>query len=149
MAEMRYFGTGYTGSGSAEEDLKEAAALFQQAANSDNALSLNNMAVMLLNGVGVAKNETMAFEYFNRSAGLGNAWGINSLAACYIYGLGVAANRKRGIELWAQAANEGNSQVRSLPWPASLSLSSAAKASFESTAAVLVHASLVLTARFF
>jgi TPR repeat protein len=108
---MRYFGTGYTGSGSKQSDMKEAAELFEQAAGSDNALSLNNMAVMLLNGVGVAKNKTKAFEYFNRSAALGNAWGINSLAACYINGNGVEANRRKGIELWQQAADMGNSQA--------------------------------------
>jgi len=111
VAEMRYFGTGYTGSGSKQSDMKEAAELFEQAAGSDNALSLNNMAVMLLNGVGVAKNKTKAFEYFNRSAALGNAWGINSLAACYINGNGVEANRRKGIELWQQAADMGNSQA--------------------------------------
>jgi TPR repeat protein len=68
----------------------------------------NNFSVIYQNGVGVAKNETRAFEYFNRSAALGNGWGMNSLASCYVYGHGVAPNRTRGIELWHQAAAKGN-----------------------------------------
>ena len=76
-----------------------------QAAAADNPLSLNNLGVMYQNGVGVPKNDTLAFYYFNRSAALGNAWGINSLATCYVYGTGVAPNRSRGIELWHDAGS--------------------------------------------
>lgn len=68
---------------------------WEQAAEQENPLSLNNLGVMYLNGVGVDKNETRAAEFFARSAALGNAYGITSLAACYIYGQGLPANRSK------------------------------------------------------
>ena len=60
---------------------------------------------MYQNGVGVPKNDTLAFYYFNRSAALGNALGINSLGTCYVYGTGTAPNRSQGIDLWHDAGS--------------------------------------------
>ena len=61
-----------------------------------------------LNGIGVKKNPTLAFELFRSAAAGGNTDGQTWLGVCYLEGLGTAQKYEKARELFEKASGEGN-----------------------------------------
>jgi TPR repeat protein len=58
-------------------------------------------------GIGVAKDEKKAFEWYKKSAEQGNAVGQGYLGLCFYNGQGVAQDHKESVKWFTKAAEQG------------------------------------------
>ena len=61
-----------------------------------------------MSGIGVAKDEKKAFEWFTKSAEQGGAYDRIDLGECYEKGKGVAKDEKKAVEWYIKSAEQGN-----------------------------------------
>lgn len=60
------------------------------------------------NGIGVPKDEKLAFEWYLKSAEQGNSLGQAYLGRCYRRGIGVAKDEAKGTALYNKSAEQGD-----------------------------------------
>ncbi|UZO16541.1 uncharacterized protein OCT59_007926 [Rhizophagus irregularis] len=87
---------------------QKAFELYQNAANSDNALGIISLGYCYEKGIGTNINKQKAFELYQKAANLGNARGIYNLGYCYQDGTGTSIDNQKAFELYQKAANLGN-----------------------------------------
>jgi TPR repeat protein len=89
-------------------DLAAAADWYRKAADQDDERGLCNLAVLLLQGRGVAKDPAQAVALLTRAAEQGSAFAKYRLAAAYQEGEGVPQDYARCVHWYAQAAADGH-----------------------------------------
>ncbi|GAA3370735.1 hypothetical protein GCM10020367_18540 [Streptomyces sannanensis] len=80
---------------------------FRAAADVGHAAGQRGLAHMLINGIGVERNEKMAADLFRSAAAAGDAFAKHNLAGMYLRGVGVDEDRGRAIALLTAASREG------------------------------------------
>jgi Sel1 repeat len=78
----------------------------------EDARGINNLGMMLLNGVGEDRDLVEAFNLFTLAAGAGDAEAINNLGQMYEMGWGTPVDTKTAIELYAKALRKGSAAAR-------------------------------------
>jgi hypothetical protein len=82
-------------------------------AENGDAFSQTVLAEWYLDGTnGVAKDQNLAFYWFEKAASQGYSEAQNNLACCYAYGLGVAPNKDLAATWWLKAAEQGDSAAQ-------------------------------------
>ena len=89
-------------------NLVEAIKLYKQAADKKNGYAMNAIGLLYKNGHGVAKDENLAFEWFQRSATANNYEGMANLGYCYLMGEGTTKNLKQAYSLLKKSAEAEN-----------------------------------------
>ncbi|MBL8297585.1 MAG: sel1 repeat family protein [Rhodanobacteraceae bacterium] len=94
--------------GGEDDDPQRALEWHHLAAERGEALGQYNYATVLLNGIGVAVDETAARQWFMRSAMQGQVRSLRALGDLYATGRGVAADAARAVRYYAAAARGGD-----------------------------------------
>lgn len=89
------------------DDPVERAASLRQCAESGEAEAQALYGQLLLDGNGVAKDETAGFAWFNRAAAQGHLMALNMVGRCYDLGWGVAVDKARAADCYRIAAERG------------------------------------------
>ena len=90
-----------------EEDDREAARWFAEAARRGSARAQMLLGECYENGYGVEKDEHRAVELYRQSHEGGHASGTCALGGCYENGTGVRKDLKKAEALYRQAAERG------------------------------------------
>ena len=69
---------------------------------------MTNLGYAYNQGLGVAKSQQIAADWYRKAADRGNATGQNNLADMYLRGEGVPPDDKTAFELFSKAAVQGN-----------------------------------------
>jgi TPR repeat protein len=87
------------------QDLTEAFDLARAAADAGQPAAMNMVGVMLRDGIGTARDETGAAEWFRRAAVLRNPYSLAHLGEMYWSGRGgVERNRTEAVKLFRKSA---------------------------------------------
>ncbi|GES72661.1 kinase-like domain-containing protein [Rhizophagus clarus] len=89
-----------------EKKFKEAIYWYNEA--SENEIALYNLGRCYEYGMGVDKNDKLAFEYYQKSAEQGHIDGKFRLGNCFDKGIGTQINKIKAFELYKEVAGEGN-----------------------------------------
>lgn len=92
-------------------DAEQAFRWFSSAAVRGNPKAMHNLAIALLNGVGVAKDKASAVNWFVRAANLGYRDSAFDLGVLYERGDGVAQNSRTALYWYDNAASLGDRQA--------------------------------------
>ena len=93
----------------AEECFRKAVAGFWRAAEEDDySLAMHGLGLMLINGIGVARNVAEAVKWFQKAAELDYNEAQFILAELYADGRGVPRDPGKAMELYRQAAASGH-----------------------------------------
>lgn len=76
-------------------------------AENGNASAQDCIGAMYGEGLGVAKDESQAFGWYEKAALQGNAKSQNALGAMYVNGLGVEKDLQKGLSYIVKAAQQG------------------------------------------
>jgi len=93
-----------------EQDFAEALAIYQQAAEQNNAQAMLNLGMLYVNAQGTPQDLEAAVSNFRAAATLGYAPAQANLAIMYANGLGVPMPSLVDAYMWAQLAAEQNNQ---------------------------------------
>jgi TPR repeat protein len=88
-------------------DFAAAAGWYRKAAERDDEMGLCNLAVLLLQGNGVAKDVAQGIALLNKAASQGSTFAKYRLAVCYQQGEGVPQDYAQCVHWYSQAADEG------------------------------------------
>jgi TPR repeat protein len=88
-------------------DFAAAAGWYRKAADQDDEMGLCNLAVLLLQGSGVAQDSAQAIALLTKAATQGSAFAKYRLAVCYQQGEGVPQDYAKCVDWYRQAAEEG------------------------------------------
>ena len=91
-----------------QEGMDQARALMLEAAAQGQVAAQTVCGFMYLFARGVAKDERLAFVYYEKAAGQGNTTAMASIGSLYCNGMGVPQDYKRGFELFQQSRALGN-----------------------------------------
>ena len=89
-------------------DLKKAERWFEKSARRGYAPAQVNLAMMYLQGWGVARNDGAAFYWLTLAAQQGQPVGLFDLGQLYLKGCGVRQDYAEALRLFQQAAQKGN-----------------------------------------
>lgn len=98
----------HTKSGATQGELKEAAALYQAAADAGMPPAATNLGLMYLEGKGVKKDLKKALALLNKAAGNNDSQADVVLGRLYLIGKDVKRDEKKGEMLLSKAAKAGN-----------------------------------------
>ena len=93
-----------------EENIKQAFAWYELAANMDNLKAKNILGEMLVHGIGVVQNSGRALQFFNEGAKNGYLPAQFNLAAMYEYGYGVDKDLQQAHKWYNIIASEAKDQ---------------------------------------
>lgn len=96
------------GKGVEKPDYAQAAKWYELAAKQHFAAAENNLALLYVDGRGVAKDEKKAIELWQLAAEAGNPWAQFNLGNRYAQGWGVAKDDQKAVQYWQDAAEAGN-----------------------------------------
>jgi hypothetical protein len=88
-----------------QKDYKQAAELFLEAANLEHQFAQAKLGMMYKKGLGVPKNNTIAFQWLLKAAKQGNNSAQNNVADMYQKGIGVTQNYSQAY-IWYTKASE-------------------------------------------
>ena len=91
-----------------QADYQGALAAWQPLADKGDALAQNNLAILYLDGKGVAQNPSEAARYLTLSAEAGSSRGQNNLGTLYRDGSGVPRDYAQAAKWFAASASQGN-----------------------------------------
>lgn len=74
----------------------------------DKAMYYSMLAKIYHDGIGLKKDYTRAFDYYNMASDLNDYKAMAKVGQCYLYGEGVHKDGKLALEWSQKAANEGN-----------------------------------------
>ncbi len=94
-----------------EKDYKNAAGLYQSAANKNNASGLYHLACCYDQGMGTVRDNKTAAAYFQKAAELGNAEAMNIVGCMYANGNGVNRDPAKAREWLKRSADAGNKKA--------------------------------------
>jgi TPR repeat protein/uncharacterized caspase-like protein len=80
----------------------------RKAADSGDAVAMNNLGHLFRDGRGIAKNEGEALRWYRKAADAGNARGMSSLGFMYANGRGVAKDEAEAMRWYRKAADAGD-----------------------------------------
>ncbi|CAB4411614.1 unnamed protein product [Rhizophagus irregularis] len=90
-----------------DEEFKKAFYWYNKAAeDSNNIIAQYNVGQCYELGIGVDKNYSKAFNYYQKSYDLDHLESYFQLGYCYINGLGTKIKRKKGLELYNEAVGK-------------------------------------------
>lgn len=95
-----------------EEHKREGLAVLQALADAGDAKSINTLGYCCLNGIGTAKDEVKAVEYFRRSALAGCKTGQFNFATCLAKGCGVAKAEAEAFSWFKNSADQGHAAAQ-------------------------------------
>ena len=108
-AKYQYaYGVCYEKGWGVEQDLKEAVAWFNKAAEQKNGPALNSLGNFYRQGNGVAADLDKAFDMYKKGAAEKDAQAMLNLGNCYYYGMGTEKDEKTAVKWWKDAADAGN-----------------------------------------
>lgn len=90
------------------KDYENAKFYFEQAIKNENTDGLCGLAGMYLNGFGVTKDETKAFELYLEAALKDNIFGMEKAATMYRDGIGTERSDRESFRWFARLAERGN-----------------------------------------
>ncbi|MEM0914903.1 MAG: caspase family protein [Planctomycetota bacterium] len=90
---------------------QSAAEWCQKAADQGNAAAMTNMGLAFENGLGVTKNEGLAFNWYQRGAEAGDARAMLYRAHAHRRGTGTAVSRSAAKVWYLRAAERGNADA--------------------------------------
>jgi TPR repeat protein len=88
---------------------EKAFAMLWPLAQAGNAEAQNGVGYLLRHGLGVAKDEESAFQWFQQAADQGHPLGIFNLADCYALGAGITKDCEKAVQLYIASAESGDS----------------------------------------
>ncbi len=88
-------------------DYDRALGVWKPLVGRGNERAITAMGLMYQNGKGVAKDLSVAAQYYQRAADMGYAAAQNNLAVLFEYGHGVTKNPEHAVELYTMAADKG------------------------------------------
>ena len=88
-------------------DFAAAAGWYRKAADRDDEMGLCNLAVLLLQGRGVAKDPAQGIALLTKAVAQGSAFAMYRLAVCYQEGEGVPQDYARCVEWYTRSAEQG------------------------------------------
>lgn len=104
----------------AELTLEQARSLETQAANDPKAVEEARMyaesgdargefllGTLYWQGIGMPKNDSEAFHWFNKSAKQGDKWAMYNIGYLFYYGQGVATDYSQAAYWWGKASDQG------------------------------------------
>lgn len=80
----------------------------QNSAKREEVASLFQMGLLFQEGIGLARNFSLAASYFEKAAEKGHADAMNSAGLYYRFGIGVEKDEKKAEKLWKQAVLNKN-----------------------------------------
>ena len=96
-------------------DLKRAFKLYKHAADKNgNAVAINAVGVMFMNGMGVSQSDRSAFFWIKKAAERGYPAAQKNLGILYAQGVWVKPNEAKALEWFRLAASNGDPQAQSL-----------------------------------
>ena len=95
------------------KNYSEAAIWFQKSAERDNTAAQITLGAMYMNGWGVPKNESIAFELYRKSAELGDPEGQNSLGYMYRRNTVIPKNDSIAVIWFRKSAEQGHAPGQS------------------------------------
>ncbi|GET03246.1 kinase-like domain-containing protein [Rhizophagus clarus] len=95
----------------ASENYDEALSLFICALAQDHKLAQYFIGECYSLGLGITRNEKLAFEHYEKAANKGILCGNNSMGYCYLTGLGAERDFKKAFYWLEKAANNGNTKA--------------------------------------
>lgn len=88
---------------------KQAKVLFDMCIkDSSSSCTMNLSAICYKYGIGISKNLSKAFEYYQKSADLGNSIAMHNLGQCYEEGTGVESDEQKAFEWYQKSAELEN-----------------------------------------
>jgi len=90
------------------QDPKTAAIWYQEAADKDHAVALNNLAALYLDGRGVPQDRARAVALYQKAARAGDAVAQTNLGRLYMSGNGVPRIYREALIWFRQAAEQGH-----------------------------------------
>jgi TPR repeat protein len=100
------FGTGIA------QDLGLAVHWYCKAVEAGNARGMNNLAILLSDGLGVPKDEEQARDLWRRSAALGHVNAMANLAFSYLQSESAKRDQKQGLAWMERAAERGQQNAQ-------------------------------------
>jgi TPR repeat protein len=94
-----------------DKDKKDAALLFQKAANQGYSLAQNNLGDCYMKGEGVEKNPIEAVRWYTAAANQGNIFAQSSLGDAYANGIGVEKSIPNAIKWYENAGALGDNKA--------------------------------------
>lgn len=91
---------------------EEAYRRFLELARKDNVQGMLNVANMHQAGLGVARDESAALDWYRKAAARGSAIGMFYTGEAYLHGYGTAADRELALEWLRKAAVAGSSEAQ-------------------------------------
>lgn len=92
-------------------DYETAIPLFRKAAEANHPGAINNLAMMFVNGTGIARDLQQALTLFERAAHLGNMESAENAARIYNYGIGRPKDPSRARSWYRRAMDLGSPQA--------------------------------------
>ncbi|GBC07809.1 hypothetical protein RclHR1_07700002 [Rhizophagus clarus] len=97
-----------------EKEKKFNKAIYWYNEAAENEIALYNLGRCYEYGMGVDKNDKLAFKYYQKSAEQGHIDGKFRLGNCFDKGIGTDINKKRAFELYKEVAGEGNNFAQNI-----------------------------------
>jgi len=95
-----------------QNDYKKAYKLFLEAAKAGDAEAQDNVAILIREGKGTAKNLTEALSWFRKAAENGLADAQYQLGNMYEFGLGVAQSYEEAAKWYGKSAEQGHASAQ-------------------------------------
>ena len=102
------YGVCYEKGWGVDQDLKQAFAWYNKAAEQKNGPALNSLGNFYRLGSGVNADPKKAFEWYQKGADEKDAQAMLNLGNCYYYGMGTEKSEKAAIDWWKASADAGN-----------------------------------------
>ena len=99
-----------------DEDFKEAAEYAKKGADGGNVDATSLYGTMLVNGLGVTRNEEEAANYFQKAADQGNADSMYNYGMMLINGIGIEKDAKKAAKYLIDALKNGRKDVEPILW---------------------------------
>ncbi len=126
----------YNGSGGLVKSNEEAAKWFLRSAALGKPEAQNHYAIMVRNGMGVGRDDALAFFWFEKAAQQGHAIGQFFTGMALLYGTGTAIDAEQAVEWLKKAQAGGNEDAARLLQTATPILGNLEKATREAEAGV-------------
>jgi len=108
-AKFQYaYGVCYEKGWGVEQDMKEAMAWYNKAAEQNNGPAFNSLGNLYRTGTGVKADPKKAVEFYQKGAVEKDSQSMLNLGNCYFYGMGVGKDENAAVSWWKAAADQGN-----------------------------------------
>ena len=112
-AKFQYaYGVCYEKGWGVEQDLKEALAWYNKAAEQKNGPAYNSLGNFYRMGSGVKPDPVKAFEWYQKGVAEKDVQAMLNLGNCYYYGMGTEKDDKTAVKWWKEAADAGNAYAQ-------------------------------------